>query len=78
MVNWAENRITNGIPESFDSLFQADKAKARGYRETETLKALESNWLSGRNSPLVVHRKCQADGNKKIGFQYIRHVDRNT
>jgi len=33
-VNWAENRINNGIPEGFNSLFQA--AKARGYRKTET------------------------------------------
>jgi len=28
VVNWAENRITNGILEGFNSLFQA--AKARG------------------------------------------------
>jgi len=40
IVNWAENRITNGILEGFNSLFQAAKAKARGYRKTETIKAV--------------------------------------
>ncbi len=29
IVNWAENRITNGILEGFNSLFQADKANSR-------------------------------------------------
>jgi len=38
IVNWAENLITNGILEGFNSLFQA--AKARGYRKTETIKAV--------------------------------------
>jgi len=40
VVNWAEKRITNGIIESFNPLLQAAKAKARGYRKTETLKVV--------------------------------------
>lgn len=40
IVNWAENRITNGILEGFNSIFQAAKAKARGYKKTETIKAV--------------------------------------
>ncbi len=40
IVNWAENRITNGILEGFNSIFQAAKAKARGYQKTETIKAV--------------------------------------
>lgn len=40
IVNWAENRITNGILEGFNSIFQAAKAKARGYKKTETIKAI--------------------------------------
>jgi len=35
-----ENRITNGIPQSFNSLFQPDKANARGNRKAETPKAV--------------------------------------
>jgi len=40
IVNWAENRITNGILEGFNSIFQAAKAKARGYKKTDTIKAI--------------------------------------
>lgn len=40
IVNWAENRISNGILEGFNSLFQAAKAKARGYKKTETIIAV--------------------------------------
>ncbi len=40
IINWAKNNITNGILEGFNSLFQAAKAKARGYKKTETIKAV--------------------------------------
>lgn len=32
ILNWYRNRISNGILEGLNSLFQAAKAKARGYR----------------------------------------------
>lgn len=38
--NWAYFKIDNGILEGFNSLFQAAKAKARGYRSTETIKTV--------------------------------------
>jgi len=37
IVNWAFYLISNGILEGFNSIFQAAKAKARGYRTTETI-----------------------------------------
>ena len=40
VVNWAKKQITNGILEGFNSLFQAAKAKARGYKKTKTIKAV--------------------------------------
>jgi transposase len=40
VVNWAESRITNGILEGFNSIFQAAKAKARGYKKTDTIKTI--------------------------------------
>ncbi len=40
VINWANSRITNGILEGFNSIFQAAKAKARGYKKTETIKAI--------------------------------------
>jgi len=32
VLRWFESQITNGILEGFNSLLQAAKAKARGYR----------------------------------------------
>ena len=40
IVNWAKSRINNGILEGFNSIFQAAKAKARGYKKTETIKTV--------------------------------------
>ena len=37
VLNWFESRINNGILEGFNSLVQAAKARARGYRTTEYL-----------------------------------------
>jgi transposase len=40
VVNWGKSRINNGILEGFNSIFQAAKAKARGYSKTETIKTI--------------------------------------
>lgn len=40
VINWAKRNINNGILEGFNSLFQAAKAKARGYKKTKTIKAV--------------------------------------
>ncbi|MBN1971094.1 MAG: ISL3 family transposase [Candidatus Delongbacteria bacterium] len=40
VVNWAKKNINNGILEGLNSLFQAAKAKARGYKKTKTIKAV--------------------------------------
>jgi transposase len=37
---WFESKIANGLVEGINSLVQAAKAKARGYRNVETLKAI--------------------------------------
>lgn len=40
IVNWIEYKISNGILEGFNSIFQAAKAKARGYKRTDTIKTI--------------------------------------
>ena len=40
IVNWFDYKISNGILEGFNSIFQAAKAKARGYRRPDTIKAI--------------------------------------
>ena len=40
IVNWFDYKISNGILEGFNSIFQAAKAKARGYRRYDTIKAI--------------------------------------
>ncbi len=40
IVSWANKRINNGILEGFNSIFQAAKAKARGYKKTKTIKSV--------------------------------------
>lgn len=40
IVNWFQYKISNGILEGFNSIFQAAKAKARGYKRTDTIKAI--------------------------------------
>jgi transposase len=37
VLRWFTSRITNGILEGINSLIQAAKAKARGYRSTRNL-----------------------------------------
>jgi len=40
VVNWIFYKISNGILEGFNSIFQAAKAKARGYKRPDTIKAI--------------------------------------
>ena len=40
ILAWFDSRIANGLIEGINSLVQAAKAKARGYRNRETLKAV--------------------------------------
>jgi transposase len=40
VLRWFDTRIANGIMEGINSLVQAAKAKARGYRSTRNLKAI--------------------------------------
>jgi transposase len=40
ILAWFDSRISNGLIESINSLVQAAKAKARGYRNSRTLKAV--------------------------------------
>jgi transposase len=40
IINWVDYKISNGILEGFNSIFQAAKAKARGYQRPDTIKAI--------------------------------------
>ena len=40
ILRWFNSRIANGLIEGINSLVQAAKAKARGYRSTRNLKAI--------------------------------------
>lgn len=40
VLNWFETRISNGLIEGFNSVLQAAKRKARGYRTKENLIAM--------------------------------------
>ena len=40
ILRWFDSRIANGLIEGINSLVQAAKAKARGYRNSETLKVV--------------------------------------
>lgn len=40
VLNWVRYRISNGILEGFNSIFQAAKTKARGYQRTDTIIAI--------------------------------------
>jgi len=57
VVNWAKKQITNRILERFNSLFQAAKAKARGYKKTETIKAI-IYILTGKMDFSIVNPFC--------------------
>jgi transposase len=40
ILRWFDSGIANGLIEGINSLVQAAKAKARGYRSTRNLKAI--------------------------------------
>src|ERR1039457_2300476 len=40
IVSWINYKISNGILEGFNSIFQAAKAKARGYQRLDSIKAI--------------------------------------
>jgi transposase len=40
VLQWFKSRITNGVLEGINSLIQAAKARARGYRTTKNLIAM--------------------------------------
>ena len=40
ILRWFNSKIANGLIEGINSLVQAAKAKARGYRSTRTIKAI--------------------------------------
>ena len=40
ILRWFDSRIANGLIEGINSLVQAAKAKARGYRSMRNLKAM--------------------------------------
>jgi transposase len=40
ILRWFDSRIANGLIEGINSLVQAAKAKARGYRSARNLKAM--------------------------------------
>lgn len=40
IISWANRNISNGILEGFNSIFQAAKSKARGYKLNSTIKAI--------------------------------------
>ena len=40
ILRWFDTKIANGFMEAINSLVQAAKAKARGYRSTRNLKAI--------------------------------------
>jgi transposase len=46
ILAWFDTKISNGLIEGINSLVQAAKAKARGYRSSETLKAV-TNLIAG-------------------------------
>src|SRR2546422_7307079 len=48
ILRWFNSKIANGLIEGINSLVQAAKAKARGYRSTRTIKAI--TYLIAANS----------------------------
>jgi transposase len=40
ILNWAQKNISNGIIKDFNSIFQASKAKSRGYKRFDTVRSI--------------------------------------
>ena len=56
ILAWFDSHIANGLIEGINSLVQAAKAKARGYRSTRTLKAI-TYLIAGKARPQTTHVK---------------------
>ena len=57
IVSYAESKITNAILEGFNSIFQAAKNKARGYKKFETIKAI-IYLLTGKLDFTLINKFC--------------------
>ena len=56
ILRWFDSQIANGLIEGINSLVQAAKAKARGYRSTRTLKAI-TYLIAGKARSETTHVK---------------------
>ena len=56
-LNWAYQKISNGILEGFNSLFQAAKSKARVYRRFDTLRTI-IYLITGKIDFSKINRYC--------------------
>jgi transposase len=54
VLQWFDSRISNGILEGLNSLVQAAKAKARGYRSTRNLVTI-IYLIAGKLDATVTH-----------------------
>jgi transposase len=57
MLNWATQKISNGILKGYNSIFQASKAKARGYKRFDTIQAI-IYLLTGKLDFSKINRYC--------------------
>ena len=57
VLNWAYQKISNGILEGFNSLFQAAKSKARGYRRFDTIRTI-IYLITGKIDFSKINRYC--------------------
>ncbi len=56
ILAWFDSRISNGRIEGINSLVQAAKPKARGYRNSHTLKRI-TYLIAGKIGPQTIHLK---------------------
>lgn len=56
ILNWFESRVSNGILEGINSLIQAAKARARGYRNVKTLIAMA--YIIGSRLDYALPKHC--------------------
>ena len=62
VLNWAYQQISNGLLEGFNSIFQAAKSKARGYRRLDTIRAI-IYLLTGKIDFSKINRYCATHSN---------------
>jgi hypothetical protein len=75
ILAWFDSRIANGLIEGINSLVQAAKAKARGYRSTRTLKAI--TYLIAGSSTSDYPREI-AGSQFLIQLLYVSHASTST